>query len=94
MCFHVNKQRSYVMKNPWLAIMLLACDIHTNPGPRQNYSCTVCHENVKSNDPSVSCDIKYYAKDGPIRCVSGYPQMNIVNSVEKIHSPSSVHDAH
>ena len=57
MCFHVSKQRSYVMKTPWLAIMLLAGDIHTNPGPRQNYPCTVCHENVKTKDPWVSCDI-------------------------------------
>ena len=37
--------------------MLLAGDIHTNPGPRQNYPCTVCHENVKTKYPSVSCDI-------------------------------------
>ena len=41
----------------WLAIMLLAGDIQTNPGPRQNYPCTVWHENVKTKDPSVRCDI-------------------------------------
>ena len=91
MCFHVSKHRSYVMKTPWLAIMLLAGDIHTNPGPRQNYPCTVCHENVKTKDPWVSCDI---CEGWSHTVCVGYPQMNIVNSVEKIHSPSSVRDAH
>ena len=49
-------KKTAITRNPWLAMLLLAGDVQSNPGPGRTYPCTVCQRNVRNRDPSVSCD--------------------------------------
>ena len=49
-------KKTAITRNPWLAMLLLARDVQSNPGPGRSYPCTVCQRNVRHRDPSLSCD--------------------------------------
>ena len=49
-------KKTNIIRNPWLAMLLLAGDVQSNPGPGRSYPCTVCQRNVRNHDASVSCD--------------------------------------
>ena len=49
-------KKTNIIRNPWLAMLLLAGDVQSNPGPGRSYPCTVCQRNVRNQDASVSCD--------------------------------------
>ena len=53
----LTQKKSNIVSNPWLAMLLLAGDVQSNPGPGRSYPCTVCQRNVQNKDASVSCDL-------------------------------------
>ena len=48
--------RTNVKKYYLLIIMLIAGDIHANPGPVWRYPCKICAKPVKSNQRGICCD--------------------------------------
>ena len=59
MMMMAQRKRSGAIRNPWVAFLLLAGDIHPNPGPsRTNWKhpCNVCAKPVKRNQDVLQCD--------------------------------------
>ena len=52
-----HSEETNIVSNPWLAMLLLAGDVQSNPGPGCSYPCTVCQRNVRNKDAAVSCDL-------------------------------------
>ena len=53
----LTQKKTNIVSNPWLAMLLLAGDVQSNPGPGCSYPCTVCQRNVRDKDAAVSCDL-------------------------------------
>ena len=49
-------KKTNIIRNPWLAMLLFAGDVQSNPGHGRSYPCTVCQRNVRNQDAYVSCD--------------------------------------
>ena len=59
MMMMAQRKRAGAISNPWVAFLLLAGDIHPNPGPgRTNwkYPYNVCEKPVKRNQDGLQCD--------------------------------------
>ena len=53
----LTQKKTNIIRNPWLAMVLLAGDVQSNTEPGRSYPCTVCQRNVRNKDASVSCDL-------------------------------------
>ena len=53
----LTQKKTNIVSNPWLAMLLLAGDVQSNPGPGCSYPCTVSQRNVRDKDAAVSCDL-------------------------------------
>ena len=85
-------KKTNIIRNPWLAMLLLAGDVQSNPGPGRSYPCTVCQRNVRNQDASVSCD-KCNGWSHTV-CVWASRMRSMVTSSTKTHSIYSVINAH
>jgi len=55
--FYFNIQENRHVLCAFLPLLLLAGDVHPNPGPRHpKFPCSSCTKAVKKNDPAICCD--------------------------------------
>ena len=89
----LTQKKTNIVSNPWLATLLLAGDVQSNPGPGRSYPCTVFHMNVRNKDASVSCDLCNGWSHTVVVWVWASRMRSMVTSWTKTHSISSAINA-